>query len=138
MINRSFYSSKPRLRLCLYLYSLIIFSLLLTSCGPVEPPNVSPENHARFVSTKYIKALNDFQLVVEQAYLNNKISGENTRYIAQFLRSTFDAIHDNPGNVKQISLSALEGITIQLRTNPEFQNILPYIDAALEVIRGIK
>jgi len=109
---------------------LLLSSVTLISCGPIEPPNVSPAAHAQFISTKYIKALNDFQLAVEVAYNDGKISRENTRYIAQFLRSTFDSIHDNPGNVRAISLSALEGITIQMRGNADFEKILPYILAA--------
>ena len=118
--------------------SLLLLMAILIACGPKEPPNVSPEAHAKFISSKYIKAINEFQLAIEVAYNDNKISRENTRFIAQSIRIILDSIHDNPGNAKAISISSIEGLLNNPQLLSEKIKIQPYFSAVLEVLRGIK
>ena len=117
---------------------LIIILLIISSCAGKEPANVSPEVHSKFVARQYIKALSDFQDVVEVAYKNGNISRENTRYVAQALRIAFNIIHEIPNGAKRAAIVALDTIAIQIGSTGELSKFLPYISAARLVIEEIK
>lgn len=102
------------------------------SCAK-EPVNLTPVQHAQFVSDRYLSALSDFEDGVEVGYHAGWLSQKDTYVVAQVLGVTAVAIHASPDGAKAIALAALT----EIGTKVDMGKFSPYLNSVRLVVEGL-
>lgn len=102
------------------------------SCAK-EPPNLTPQIHAQFISDRYLMALSDFEDGVEVGYRAGWLSQKDTYIVAQVLGVTGVAIHASPDGAKAIALAAIT----EIQGKVDLAKFSPYLNSVRLVIEGL-